>query len=172
MIARVAPAIVRAGCVHNASTLRWIEVDDEVTDSERRLFGQPIALATLGRMLVRIHRDALTTWRTRRGRVDTKPVVITIRHSRSTDDAEIVADGDGVIISGDGATYITVLGLPVVAAEGAEPSTRFIRAFGEAARASDAQYFIDAFDSSTMLIDSRNLKRFLSQLTEGVEETV
>jgi hypothetical protein len=167
-VARVAPAVVRAGCVHNASLVRWIEVDGDVTDAERRLFAQPIALADLGRMLIRVHRDSLRAWRSRRGlKVDTKPLIITLRHGKGA----AAAAADGSDADGEGSPgYITVMGIPVPVAEGMDGSANFLDAFRRAAEETGARFRIESFDSSTMLIDARDLPRFLEYLDPGVAE--
>ncbi len=172
-VARVAPAVVRAGCVHNANLVRWIEVDADVTDAERRLFSQPIALADLGRMLVRVHRDSLRAWRLRRGmRVDTKPLIITLRHGKSSAAAAQDPDSSSGDADGEGGApgYITVMGIPVPSGEGQEGSTNFLEAFRRAAEETDARFRIESFDSSTMLIDARDLPRFLDCLDPGVTQ--
>lgn len=165
-IARVAPAVVRAGCVHNAKYLRWIEIDSELTDTERRLFAQPIALTDLGRMLIRIHRDTTLSWRNRKGIVESKPLLLTLRHGKLSDmDLNDLDENSNIA-----AMYLTVMGLPVPTVEGGDESTNFMEAFRQAAESTGARFRIESFDSATMLLDARDLSKFLQYIDPGVAE--
>lgn len=160
-VLRVAHQIVRSGnnspSLKNGDYVRWVEVDEDVTDAERRLFAQPHALSELGRMIIRLQRDAFVKWRLKGGKVSTKPVIITLRHQRKSEGMRANLDGSGE----DGSAWITVMGLPVLDREGGEAKSNFLDAFRQSARGCDARYLLDSFDSSTMVMDGRDLQEFM-----------
>jgi hypothetical protein len=181
-IARVAPAVRRAGTVSRTAAVRLIKVDEELTDAERRLFTHPIALADLGRMLIRMYRDAFLDWRNRKGRVDPKPLVLTLELG-SAAEGLLGASGKGAWsgaddggleregVPGGGAgsaispgAFTIVMGLPVAVRDGADAQTNFFDAFRQAADMSRSRYLFDSFDSSLLIIHKGDLNRFLYTL--------
>ena len=161
---------MRTGRVTSGEYLRWVSIEEDLTETDRRLFCQPVALAALGAYVIRIQRDSFMKWR-RGHAVDPKPVVITIRHA-----VKPVGGGGG----GGGGTgvggfeadadagWVTVMGLPVLTAEGEDTTTNFLDAFTTAAEAAGAQFMADAFDSATMILAARDLRPFLLQLDPGL----
>ena len=96
-----------------------------------------------------------------------KPVVITIAHPKSR---SVVVGGAGYSAGGalgaeeEEEGWVTVMGLPVLAGEGAESSAHFLDAFQQAAEEAGARYLLDAFDSATMVLRAPDLRAFLKRL--------
>jgi hypothetical protein len=176
-VMRVVPVLVRSGRVRNGDNLRWCEIGEDLSEAEARVFAHPYALAELGRALIRVHRDSMMKWRTKKSRkVLNLPLILTLKHSRG---AEADADGaDGSLVAGADAEtwqqrrgmkdWVTVLGLPVSTdtETGELPSHDFLNIFRGAARISDVRHHLDSFDSSTLVIYSTNFPAFLEALDD------
>jgi hypothetical protein len=125
-IMRVIPNLVRGNRMRSGAHHRWVELGEDLTDGERRLFAQPLALAELGRFIIRVYRDSASLWRKWRNRADevqAKPLYLSLRHKGA-----------------DNGAWVTVMGLPVVRHEGEEPSAHFKANFQRAAEACHANY--------------------------------
>jgi hypothetical protein len=168
-ILRLAPRMVRTGRVQSKKTVRWIELDEDVGEADRALFVQPLALAALGRYVIRMCRDSLMHWRRgRKGRVDTRPAVVTVHHPTPKPTKQQLEDdrkkqGEGVAARRK-TGWVTVLGLPVAAREGLAPAGDFLTLFQDAAARSGAAYMADGFDSSSLIMDIASLPGFMHQL--------
>lgn len=176
-VMRVVPVLVRSGRVRNGDHLRWCEIGEDLSEAEARIFSHPFALAELGRALIRVHRDSMMKWRTKKGRrVLNLPLILTLKHSRGSE-----ADMDGLDSSLSGGNdaeswqqrrsmkdWVTVLGLPVSTGSETDelPSHDFLNMFKEAATnaRSEVNYVIDSFDSSTMVIYLPTFPAFLEAL--------
>ena len=130
------------GAEHTA--LLQVSLDEDMTDRERSVFTQPLALAALGRYIIKLYRDAFGKWRTKAGTLLQRPVILTVAHPYSS----------------TGKRYITILGLPVTESIEDAAATAFLDAFQEAATRAGAEYLLDSFDSSTLLMDAEHKTRF------------
>lgn len=155
-ILRLAPALVRSGRVHNRRYVRWVELDDGIAAADREMFQHPRALAALGRYIIRLCRDSLMKWRKKKGRVDTKPVIITVHHP-----SKDAAAGPATAIGNRTVGWATVMGMPVPAREGDVQGPVFRRLFLEATERIGAPVFMDSFDRSSMVLQVSALERFM-----------
>jgi len=156
------PAIHRGHRLRSGQRSRWIALEDDLTESEKRLFSQPLALAELGRFVIRVYRDALARrgWRRADGEVVRKPLFLSVRHRSAG------AGGGG----GDDGSWVTVMGLPVVAEEGDEAAASFLVPFQEAAEACGAKYMLDSFNFCSVVLKVENVLPFFENLEETLPE--
>jgi hypothetical protein len=158
-ILRVVPQLVRSSAMRNGHALRWIRVGDDFTEGERRLFSQPLALAELGRFLIRVFRDSLLKWRHKTsGALAAKPLLVYLRHKSSQ-----ALYGSGA----DDGGWITVLMLPV-GEEGADAAFRY-QFLDAAAKSSQAEHTLDSFSFSVLLMKAEHFKAFLRDLDPHAE---
>lgn len=171
-ILRLAPRLVRTGRVQTKKFVRWVELDDEVAEADRAMLAQPVALAALGRYVIRLCRDSLMKWRRKKGSVDARPVIITVHHPHSSSSGSGAAAPTSAF-GAHTAGWVTVLGLPVPSREGEVPGPNFLTLFQDAAGRSGALYTMDSFDSASMIMEARSLENFMKaidMLVEGAEE--
>lgn len=164
-ILRLAPALVRSGRVHNRRYVRWIELDDGIAAADREIFQHPRALAALGRYVIRLCRDSLMKWRKKKGRVDTKPIVLTVHHP-----SKEAAAGPATAIGNRTVGWATVMGMPVPAREGEVQGPVFRNLFLEAAGRIGAPAYMDSFDKSSMVMQVSALERFMHAIDTLDEE--
>lgn len=76
----------RSGLILDGEIIRMIEFapDGPMTEGDRRLFAQPLALSSLAAHIIKLNRDSNARWRKRStGKVDPRPLVIVIVHPRA-----------------------------------------------------------------------------------------
>jgi cell division control protein 45 len=157
-ILRVVPQLVRSALMRRGEHIRWVDVGCDLTESERRLFVQPLALAELGRFIIRVYRDSLLMWRHKRtGALDAKPLLVYLRHKAKPQ----ALYGSGA----DDGGWITVMALPV-AEEGADAAFKvgFLRA-----AAHNLTHVLDSFSFMVLKIRAEHLLSFLRELDPHAE---
>lgn len=133
-----------------------------MTDADRRLFVQPLALGILGRYIIRLNRDALGRWRPKRSKDglqpdQDKPLVIIIVHPRG--------GAEGPLAS--------ILAMPVMVKDNMEAHTLFHDHFQRASElASEAgaviAAFADGFNSCSVIVNEKDKGKLLRALDDGV----
>jgi len=149
---RLGAAIVRADRVTRGALVRQVSIDDDMmSDAERRVFTQPLAVAALGRFIIKLYRDAERKWRHPRtgATITALPFVLFVAYPHAP----------------GAQRWLTAHGLPVMEdAADAQSAVQFYDLFNAAASAVGAQFIIDAFDSATMLLDVDHKAVFLDEL--------
>jgi hypothetical protein len=148
---RLGNTLVRSSRIANGKLVRTAVVDSEaMTDFDRRVFTQPIALAALGRYVVKLCRDSLRLWRSAKtGRtLSAKPLILFVAYPHTP----------------VGRRWMTVHGLPVAEDWGAASAVSFLDAFQSAARDASADFMMDSFDSATLLLDADHKTAFMEAL--------
>jgi CDC45-like protein len=146
---RLGSSIIRADRVTKGKTVRSVVIDDDVmNDFDRRVFTTPIALAALGRFLIKLYRDSQRRWRTRTGAVSPMPFILFVAFPHAA----------------TGRRWLTVHGLPVGDEGDDIGGTNFFEVFDDAARLVNAQFIMDSFDSASMLLDVDHKAAFLDAL--------
>lgn len=147
---RLGNAIVRNRQVSNGKLVRQLVIDTDVmSDYDSRTFTQPIALAALGRYLIKLYRDSLQSWRSvKTGQTIQKPLILFVVYPYTP----------------VGKRWLTVHGLPVTNDWNDPGAVSFLDAFQSAARDAGAEYLMDSFDSATMLLDFDHKGAFMEFL--------
>jgi len=160
------PNLHRGNRVRANKYFRVVDVGEDLNDTERRLFLQPLALAELGRYIIRVYRDSLKQWRhsnrhssNEMGDVRTKPLLVYLRQKR----------GSALYAKQDDGGWITIMALPVQE-EGAEAQLMLKVQMFEVADVVKAPYHFDSFDNNCMVIRADNFMNFMSHFDLKLRE--
>ena len=175
-VARLSVPILEKGThrIVTGAHFVWLSLDEELTDSDRAVFSQPLPLLTLARYVVTMHRgggeDASTDkwalkWPKYGSSVEPaalrgtrKPLLLSVRHPVS---------------SSDEVPFWTVcaLGVPEGVGEGGYIRTvDFQGRLVEAAEAVGATFQLDAFDAASLIIAGDKKAFFIEALDPKLRE--
>lgn len=167
-------------------------IDEGLSDFERKVFTQPLALAMLGRYIIKLFRvrvrcdgvlppsccyfsSVATHVYLLAASKPCPPPPLPSQDAKSLRKKSDWYQNDmlrkfPIVLAVShphtsiGMRWCTVLGLPITGSIQESALTKFLKSFQEAAKAVGAQYLMDSFDSATLLIDADHRNRFFEAL--------